>query len=83
MEAQAKKKVKRSRRIFMKRRVGCRRGSYGIQRRVRKLKRLIPNSDESIGLEGLFRETANYILSLENRVRVMKVMVEVLNGSDE
>ncbi|XP_058741032.1 transcription factor UPBEAT1 [Vicia villosa] len=79
----SKKRVKRSRRIFMKRRVGCRRGSYGIQRRVRTLKRLIPNSDESIGLEGLFRETANYILSLENRVRVMKVMVEVLNGSDE
>ncbi|KAK2404233.1 transcription factor PAR1 [Trifolium repens] len=82
LDEQAKKRVKRSRRIFMNRRIGSRRGSYGIQRRVRTLKRLIPNSDQSIGLDGLFRETANYILSLENRVRVMKVMVEVLNGSD-
>ncbi|KEH43563.1 putative transcription factor bHLH family [Medicago truncatula] len=72
-----KKRVKR--RTLMKRR----RGSYGIQRRVRTLKRLIPNSDESIGLDGLFRETANYILSLQNRVSVMKVMVDVLTGSDE
>jgi len=87
LDAQAKKvkvtKKRVKRRTSMKRRIGSRRGSYGIQRRVRTLKRLIPNSDESIGLDGLFRETANYILSLQNRVSVMKVMVEVLTGSDE
>lgn len=87
MDAQAKKvkvtKKRVKRRTSMKRRIGSRRGSYGIQRRVRTLKRLIPNSDESIGLDGLFRETANYILSLQNRVSVMKVMVDVLTGSDE
>nr|XP_004496369.1 transcription factor UPBEAT1-like [Cicer arietinum] len=91
LEAQSKKvevtkkrmKSRRTRRISMKRRIGCRRGSYGIQRRVRTLKSLIPNSDDSIGLDGLFRETANYILSLQTRVRVMQVMVEVLNESDE
>ncbi|KAL4288639.1 hypothetical protein AHAS_Ahas19G0306300 [Arachis hypogaea] len=53
----------------------------GIQSRVRTLKNLIPNSDNNMGLDGLFRETANYILSLQNRVRVMQVMVKVLTGS--
>ncbi|TKY51519.1 Transcription factor UPBEAT1 [Spatholobus suberectus] len=77
-----KRSVRRPRRIVMKRRVGSRRGSNGIRRRVRTLKSLIPNSD-SLGLDGLFRETANYILSLQTRVRVMQVMVKVLTGSDE
>lgn len=81
-----KKRVmgRRSRRVLsMKRRGGSRRGSSGIQRRVRTLKSLVPNSDSTMGLDGLFRETANYILSLQTRVRVMQVMVEVLTGSDE
>lgn len=85
--AQAKKRsVRRPRRVLMmKRRGGTyshRRGSNGIRRRVRTLKRLIPNSD-SLGLDGLFQETASYILSLQTRVRVMQVMVKVLTGSDE
>ena len=75
-------KSRRPRRILMKRRVGSRRGANGIQRRVRTLKRLIPNSD-NMGLDGLFRDTANYILSLQTRVRVMQVRVKVLTGSDE
>ncbi|KAJ9171704.1 hypothetical protein P3X46_015028 [Hevea brasiliensis] len=54
----------------------------GIRGRVRTLKKLIPNS-ESAGLEGLFRETADYILSLQMRVKVMQIMVKVLTGSDE
>ncbi|XP_027367574.1 transcription factor UPBEAT1-like [Abrus precatorius] len=82
LAAQAKKQKLTKRRILMKRRGGSRRGSNGIQRRVRTLKRLIPNSD-SMELDGLFRETANYILSLQTRVRVMQVMVKVLTGSDE
>ncbi|XP_061366575.1 transcription factor UPBEAT1 [Gastrolobium bilobum] len=76
-------KSRRLRRILMKRRGGSRRGSNGIQRRVTTLKRLIPNSTESIGLDGLFRETADYILSLQTRVSLMQVMVKVLTGSDE
>lgn len=89
LAAQAKKhkitkksvKGRRPRRILMKRRGGSRRGVNGIQRRVRKLKRLLPNSD-SMELDGLFKETADYILSLQTKVRVMQVMVEVFTGSD-
>ncbi|XP_057736305.1 transcription factor UPBEAT1 [Arachis stenosperma] len=78
----------RTRRVLMKRIGGSRRSrgrgaksNNGIQSRVRTLKNLIPNSDNNMGLDGLFRETANYILSLQNRVRVMQVMVKVLTGS--
>ncbi|KAE9618351.1 hypothetical protein Lal_00047543 [Lupinus albus] len=80
----AKKSVqgKRPRKIVMKKRVGSRRGVKGIQRRVRTLKRLVPNS-ESLELDGLFTETADYILALQTRVRIMQVMVNVLTGSDE
>ncbi|KAL9317750.1 hypothetical protein ACSQ67_014267 [Phaseolus vulgaris] len=77
LAAQAKKGVRRPRRILMKRRGGSRRGSNGIRRRVRTLKSLVPNCD-SLGLDGLFRETANYILSLQTRVSVMQVMVKVI-----
>lgn len=74
-----------ARRILMKRRArpgGSRRPANGIKRRVKNLKKLIPNS-ESMELDGLFRETADYILSLQMRVRVMQIMVKVLTGSDE
>nr|ACU16544.1 unknown [Glycine max] len=79
-----KRSVRRPRRILMmKRRSGSRRGSNnGIRRRVRKLKSLVPNSD-SLELDGLSRDTADYILSLQTRVRVMQVMVKVLTGSDD
>ncbi|EXB28564.1 hypothetical protein L484_009723 [Morus notabilis] len=76
---------KRPKRIVMKRRrLGAsRRRANGVVRRVRTLKRLIPNS-ESVGtLDGLFRETADYILCLQMRVRVMQIVVKVLSGSDE
>ncbi|KAI4349757.1 hypothetical protein L6164_010317 [Bauhinia variegata] len=79
----------RPRRILMTRRAGLvegsrrrRRRSCGIERRVRTLKRLLPSS-ESVGLDGLFRETADYILSLQMRMRVMQIVVEVLTGSDD
>ncbi|QCE08002.1 Myc-type [Vigna unguiculata] len=75
--AEAKKGGRRRRRVLMKRR-----GSNGIRRRVRTLKTLIPNS-HSLGLDRLFAQTANYILSLQTRVRVMQVMVEVLTPSHD
>ncbi len=77
-------KSKRPTRILMKRvaRLGSRKQANGIERRVKTLKKLIPNGD-SMGLDGLFKETADYILSLQMRVRAMQVMVNVLTGSDE
>ncbi|KAI9099216.1 hypothetical protein K1719_024983 [Acacia pycnantha] len=79
----------KARRVLMKRRPRVmqgsrRRGAVGIKTRIRTLKRLIPKKNsESVGLEGLFRDTADYILSLQTRVRVMQIMVDVLTASDE
>ncbi|XP_044492762.1 transcription factor UPBEAT1 [Mangifera indica] len=78
-------KTRKPRRILMKKKAcleSSRRPANGIQRRVKILKKLIPNS-ESTGLDGLFRETADYILALEMRVKVMQIMVKVLGGSEE
>ncbi|XWS22711.1 hypothetical protein CRYUN_Cryun29cG0059500 [Craigia yunnanensis] len=82
-----RKKVKnvrcrRPRSILMKRRArqeGSRRPVNPIEKKVKTLKKLIPNK-ESIGLDGLFRETAEYILSLQMRVKAMQIMVKVLTG---
>ncbi|KAM7274727.1 hypothetical protein ACFE04_016593 [Oxalis oulophora] len=56
-----------------------------IQKKVRTLKKLVPSgtSDESMGLDGLFNDTVDYIVSLQMRVRVMQTMVKKLSGSDE
>ncbi|XP_039069302.1 transcription factor UPBEAT1-like [Hibiscus syriacus] len=51
-----------------------------IEKKVKTLKRLIPSND-STGLDGLFRDTAEYILALQMRVKVMQIMVNVLSGS--
>ncbi|KAI9082647.1 hypothetical protein K1719_035516 [Acacia pycnantha] len=84
-----KKSVKNRRRrgrIVMKRRAqlmeSSRRRAKKIERRVTKLKWLIPDG-ESVGLDGLFRKTVHYILTLQMRVRVMQIMVKVLTDSDE
>ncbi|KAE9617514.1 hypothetical protein Lalb_Chr03g0036161 [Lupinus albus] len=73
-------------RILMKRKTltieGSRKQASGIQRRVRTLKKLIPKN-QSIGLEGLYRETAQYILSLQMKVKAMQFMVNTLTGFDE
>lgn len=54
-----------------------------MERRVRILKKLIPANSGESGLDNLFRETADYILALQLRVKVMQVMVDVLSaGSD-
>lgn len=78
------KRTPKRRRILKKRGTGrrlqqsARLRSNGIQRRVKTLKRLIPNTDSSTGLDGLFRETADYILSMQSRVRLMQIMLQAL-----
>nr|WKE35248.1 basic helix-loop-helix family protein [Rosa persica]WKE35251.1 basic helix-loop-helix family protein [Rosa persica] len=82
MRADGKRIMKKRRRSLQ---FGARRENNGIRRRVRTLKRLIPNSDSKSvgGLDGLFRETADYILSLQSRVTLMQMMVKALADSDE
>lgn len=75
----------KTRRILMKKRArleGSRRPTTVIEKKVKTLKKLIPNG-EPLGLDGLFRETADYILALQMRVKVMQIMVNVLTGSEE
>ncbi|CAH8332903.1 unnamed protein product [Eruca vesicaria subsp. sativa] len=55
---------------------------HAIDRRVKTLKELVPNTKPSEGLDGLFRQTADYILALEMKVRVMQTMVQVLTKTD-
>lgn len=72
----------RCRRVrLMKRRRG-QQGNNEVERKVKTLKKLVPKS-ESRGIEGLFRETADYILALEMKIKVMQVMVKVLTGSSD
>ncbi|KAF5745941.1 basic helix-loop-helix protein [Tripterygium wilfordii] len=81
----------RTRRSILMKRRACPDGARwprrnGVEKRVRTLKKLIPNSsDQSNGLDGLFRETADYILSLQMRVKVMQILVKALSttGSDD
>ncbi|KAK8522532.1 hypothetical protein V6N13_115499 [Hibiscus sabdariffa] len=56
-----------------------RRGSVPFRRKVETLKKLVPNK-EAAGLDGLFREAAEYIMWLQMRVKVMQIMVEVLTA---
>lgn len=75
-----------------RRRLGRSTGNRNLQiaRRVRILKKLVPSRREresesepepESGLDNLFRETADYILALQLRVKVMQVMVDVLSSS--
>ncbi|ERN03302.1 hypothetical protein AMTRI_Chr02g219860 [Amborella trichopoda] len=52
----------------------------GVGRRVEALKKLVPNG-ESEGLDGLFRETADYITCLQMQVKVMQIMVDFFSDS--
>lgn len=78
------KHLRNSRKILMKGRrrlnIHQRDKENGIERRVKTLKKLIPNHD-SQGLEGLYRDTAAYIISLQMRVRLMQFMVDLLTNS--
>ncbi|MCL7033938.1 hypothetical protein MKW94_023482 [Papaver nudicaule] len=60
--------------------VGSRRGMEG---KVKTLKKLVPGGKSSMGLDGLFIETADYIIALQMQVKVMKIMVNVLANSNE
>ncbi|KAH6823907.1 transcription factor UPBEAT protein [Perilla frutescens var. hirtella] len=53
-----------------------------VERKVRTLKKLIPNC-ESMGVERLFRETADYIMALQMRVKVMQIVVDAFSVSDD
>ncbi|CAI9300431.1 unnamed protein product [Lactuca saligna] len=53
-----------------------------IERKVRTLKKLIPNGESSIGLDGLFIETAEYITNLQRRVRIMQAVVDALSCAE-
>ena len=78
-------RCRRPRSILMKRRArpeGSRRPVNPIKKKLKTLKKLIPNN-ESMGLDGLLRETAEYILSLQMRIEVMQIMVKVLTDSNE
>ncbi|KAK8567642.1 hypothetical protein V6N13_105599 [Hibiscus sabdariffa] len=57
-----------------------RRGSVPFRRKVETLKKLVPNKETAVGLDGLLREAAEYIMWLQMRVKVMQIMVEVLTG---
>ncbi|KAA8531203.1 hypothetical protein F0562_005883 [Nyssa sinensis] len=75
----------RLRRILRKRRAlleGSRRPINGIEKRVRTLKKLVPNGN-SKGMDELFRETAHYIVCLESRIKVMQMMVKLLSKTDK
>lgn len=52
-----------------------------VVRKVKTLKKLVPNSRDSKGLDGLFRETADYILALQMRIKFMQVMVNGLSST--
>nr|GEX88094.1 RNA-directed DNA polymerase, eukaryota, reverse transcriptase zinc-binding domain protein [Tanacetum cinerariifolium] len=69
-------KRRRARRVGQDGRRSRRATATIIERKVRTLKKLIPNGDSSVGLDGLFRETAEYISSLQLRVRLMQAVVD-------
>lgn len=73
--------------ILMKRRYrlqGSTRPAANVfEKRVRVLRKLVPSTKESEGLDGLFRDTNDYILALEMRVKVMQIMVKALSGGSD
>ncbi|KAK9747596.1 hypothetical protein RND81_02G002400 [Saponaria officinalis] len=85
-ERQTKMQMKKKKRVrSMKRRTissnkNSRLRSGIIKKRVRTLKRMIPNR-ESKGLDGLFTDAATYIVSLQFRVKLMQRMLHVLAAS--
>ncbi|XP_058077388.1 transcription factor UPBEAT1 [Magnolia sinica] len=81
-----RRKLNKRPRIFMRRKrsllEGSRRPTNGVERRVKSLQKLVPNG-ESMALDGLFKEAADYIVCLEMQVKAMQVMVNVLSDSNE
>ncbi|KAI3760016.1 hypothetical protein L1987_50404 [Smallanthus sonchifolius] len=71
-------KRRRARRVGQE---GSRRSTM-VEKKVRTLKKLIPNGDSTVGLDGLFKETAEYISNLQMRVSIMKAVVNALSNSE-
>lgn len=76
--------------ILMKRRYRNLQGSTRpapnvFEKRVRVLRKLVPSTKEysEEGLDGLFRDTNDYILALGMRVKVMQIMVKALSGGSD
>ncbi|GAA0141548.1 hypothetical protein LIER_02668 [Lithospermum erythrorhizon] len=74
--------MKRRARLERNRRSSSRNGRNEFVKKVKVLKKLVPNC-ESRRMETLFQETADYIMALQMRVKVMQIMVNTLQGSDE
>ncbi|ONK63231.1 uncharacterized protein A4U43_C07F12740 [Asparagus officinalis] len=70
----------RRRRVLLEGSRNCR-GRFG--RRIRDLRRLVPTGESVIGVDGLFKEAAEYISYLRMQVEVMQVLVKVLSGDSE
>ncbi|WOL19118.1 hypothetical protein Cni_G27915 [Canna indica] len=51
----------------------------GVGRKIKLLQELVPNGGESTGLDGLFREAANYIVCLQLQVKVMQTVLDELS----
>ncbi|WOG94676.1 hypothetical protein DCAR_0313973 [Daucus carota subsp. sativus] len=60
-----------------------RRRNHEVRRKVRTLKKLVPSSSSSKGLDGLFRDTADYILALQMRIQLMQVMFNGLSSAPD
>ncbi|GMH02294.1 hypothetical protein Nepgr_004133 [Nepenthes gracilis] len=75
--------LKRKQRISMRKRTlvyGSKRKRFnGIDRQIKTLQKLVRNS-KTQGLEGLLCDAAEYIMSLQIRVRIMQAMVNALSG---
>ncbi|XP_073300110.1 uncharacterized protein [Primulina huaijiensis] len=56
---------------------------HSIERKVRMLKKLVPNCESMASVERLFKETTEYILALQTRVKLMQIAADVLSGSAE
>ncbi|XP_021836057.1 transcription factor UPBEAT1 [Spinacia oleracea] len=85
-EVVQRQRRRKTRKVLMKRRrsIFRRRDENGIEKKVQTLQRLVPTrvgSDNNQGLDGLFTDTASYIISLQMRVRVMQIMVDVMENS--
>ncbi|KAM0027995.1 putative transcription factor IBH1-like, bHLH domain-containing protein [Helianthus debilis subsp. tardiflorus] len=61
---------------------GSSRRSTMIEKKVRTLKKLIPTGNSSVGLDGLFRDTAEYISNLQMRVSIMQAVVNALSNPE-